>query len=88
MRPPPRQAPIFRPGRPQTTPLIAGVSIAVAAVSLRAGIQQFIKYQAMPKKLHYYKGGFLPEMTRREAALILGVRESAVVRGGACFGGL
>ncbi|KAK2079574.1 hypothetical protein QBZ16_001969 [Prototheca wickerhamii] len=25
----------------------------------------------------YYKGGFLPEMTRREAALILGVRESA-----------
>ena len=27
----------------------------------------------------YYKGGFLPDMTRREAAQILGLRESAPV---------
>ena len=25
----------------------------------------------------FYRGGFLPDMTRREAALILGLRESA-----------
>jgi DnaJ homolog subfamily C member 19 len=32
---------------------------------------------AGPRMRQFYRGGFLPEMTRREAAMILGVRESA-----------
>ena len=27
--------------------------------------------------LRFYEGGFMPKMTRREAALILGIRESS-----------
>lgn len=62
----------------QTTPLVAGLAVGVAAYAGRAAIQAVQSFRASgPRMRAFYKGGFLPEMTRREAALILGVRESA-----------
>jgi DnaJ-domain-containing protein 1 len=40
--------------------------------------KKFTEYAKMPK--NYYKGGFLSPMTRREAQLILNVREGAEVQ--------
>ena len=105
--------PSFTPP-PQTTPLIAGLTVGSAAYAAKLAIEAFAKYKAAPRLRAYYKvseqegwggrvlaaralslsdsippsiplfplslslqGGFLPEMTRREAALILGLRESA-----------
>ncbi|KAG2434499.1 hypothetical protein HYH02_012325 [Chlamydomonas schloesseri] len=64
------------------TPLVAGLSVAAAAFVGKQVVQTYIKFKASPGLFssvgrQYYKGGFLPEMTRREAALILGIRESA-----------
>ena len=62
----------------QAQPLIAGLSVAAAALSARYAITAFQAFKAAPPTLRrFYEGGFLPEMTRREASLILGVRESA-----------
>ncbi|XP_049362745.1 mitochondrial import inner membrane translocase subunit TIM14-1-like [Solanum verrucosum] len=63
----------------QATPLIAGLSVAAAALAGRYGIQAWQAFKARPptaRMRKFYEGGFLPKMTRREAALILGVRES------------
>lgn len=63
--------------------LVGGMGVAVAAVGARFAVEAFEKYKSRPaseRKPVYrgvYAGGFLSEMTRREAALILGVRESA-----------
>jgi len=66
----------FRPS--QTTPLIAGFGVAAAALGGKYAIQAFQTLKAAPPRLRrFYDGGFLAEMTRREASLILGVRESA-----------
>lgn len=60
------------------TPLVAGVGVAAAAFLGREMIKAYVKFQAAPAAARaYYKGGFQSEMTRREAALILGLRESA-----------
>ncbi|KAJ8533857.1 hypothetical protein K7X08_007181 [Anisodus acutangulus] len=62
-----------------TTPLIAGVAVATAALAGRYGIQAWQAFKARPptaRMRKFYEGGFQPKMTRREAALILGVRES------------
>ncbi|KMT17705.1 hypothetical protein BVRB_2g036500 [Beta vulgaris subsp. vulgaris] len=60
------------------TPLIAGLAVAAAALAGRYGIQAWQSFKARPPKpRRFYEGGFQPTMTRREAALILGVRESA-----------
>ncbi|KAG5582583.1 hypothetical protein AABB24_037355 [Solanum stoloniferum] len=62
-----------------TTPLIAGLSVAAAALAGRYGIQAWQAFKARPptaRMRKFYEGGFQPKMTRREAALILGVRES------------
>nr|GMC79302.1 mitochondrial import inner membrane translocase subunit TIM14-1 [Ipomoea batatas] len=62
-----------------TTPLIAGVAIAAAAYAGRYGILAWQAFKARPpaaRMRKFYEGGFQPKMTRREAALILGVRES------------
>ena len=62
----------------QTTPLIAGLAVGAAAWSSRFLYEAFHGWKAAgPKMRQFYKGGFLPEMTKREAAQILGVRESA-----------
>ena len=62
----------------QTTPLFAGLAVGAAAWGARAAYEAFHGWKAAgPRMRQFYKGGFLPEMTKREAALILGVRESA-----------
>ncbi|CAN0825396.1 Mitochondrial import inner membrane translocase subunit TIM14-1 [Linum grandiflorum] len=63
---------------PQATPFLAGVAVAAAALAGRYGIQAWQAFKARPPKMRrFYDGGFQPKMTRREAALILGLRESA-----------
>ncbi|KAK7267626.1 hypothetical protein RIF29_20304 [Crotalaria pallida] len=57
------------------TPLIAGLAVGAAAYAGKYGIQAWQAFKARPPSLRkFYEGGFLPTMTRREAALILGVR--------------
>ncbi|XP_057458511.1 mitochondrial import inner membrane translocase subunit TIM14-2-like [Lotus japonicus] len=55
------------------TPLMAGLAVAAAAYAGKYGIQAWHNLRNLPKK--FYEGGFQATMTRREAALILGVRE-------------
>jgi len=62
----------------QTTPLMAGLAVGAAAWTARAAYEAFHGWKAAgPRMRQFYKGGFLPEMTKREAAQILGIRESA-----------
>ncbi|XP_057951691.1 mitochondrial import inner membrane translocase subunit TIM14-3-like [Malania oleifera] len=64
-----------------TTPLVVGVSVAAAAWGGRylIGAWHAFKTQpSMPRVRRFYEGGFQQVMTRREAALILGVREHAI----------
>ncbi|KAJ9694512.1 hypothetical protein PVL29_010146 [Vitis rotundifolia] len=59
------------------TPLVAGLAVAAAALAGRYGIQAWQAFKARPPTLRkFYEGGFQPTMTKREAALILGIRES------------
>ena len=69
-----------------TSLMLVGAGIAIAAFGSRALIRSFrsIQKQAnviskspMFSSTYYYKGGFDPKMTRREAALILGVSPSS-----------
>ncbi|KAI4384427.1 hypothetical protein MLD38_002586 [Melastoma candidum] len=60
------------------TPLLAGLAVAAAALAGRYGIQAWQAFKTRPPKpRRFYEGGFQPKMTRREAALILGIRENA-----------
>ncbi|KAK1434924.1 hypothetical protein QVD17_00679 [Tagetes erecta] len=64
------------------TPLVVGLAVAGAAYAGRAGIQAWNAFKArpvVPTLRKFYQGGFQPQMTRREAALILGVRESSAI---------
>ncbi|KAK6136708.1 hypothetical protein DH2020_029536 [Rehmannia glutinosa] len=59
-----------------TSPLIAGLAIAAAAYAGKYGVQAWQAFKARPSTARmrkFYEGGFQPQMTRREAALILGV---------------
>lgn len=61
----------------QSTPFIAGVAVAATALAGRYGIQAWQAFKARPprpKIKKFYDGGFQPTMTKREAALILGIR--------------
>eukprot|EP00245_Coleochaete_scutata_P015340 TRINITY_DN6800_c0_g1_i1.p2 TRINITY_DN6800_c0_g1~~TRINITY_DN6800_c0_g1_i1.p2 ORF type:complete len:113 (+),score=25.88 TRINITY_DN6800_c0_g1_i1:114-452(+) len=61
------------------SPLAAGLAVAAAAMAGKYGIeawQAFRNGPKVPRIRRFYDGGFEPTMTRREAALILGVRES------------
>ncbi|XP_039038259.1 mitochondrial import inner membrane translocase subunit TIM14-1-like [Hibiscus syriacus] len=63
------------------TPFLAGLAVAAAALGGRYGIQAWQAFKARPPKPRirkFYDGGFQPTMTRREAALILGVWEKAI----------
>ena len=69
-----------------TSLMLAGAGIAVAAFGARALIRSFRSIQKQANVVsksplfsstYYYKGGFDPKMTRREAALILGVSPSS-----------
>lgn len=61
----------------QATPFIAGLAVAAAAMAGKYGIQAWHSFKnkpMRPRSRRFYEGGFQPTMTRREAALILGVR--------------
>ena len=71
--------------RNEMHPVAIGIAVAVGLVGVG---YVFDSYESMREKRkgqlfdlsmtkNYYKGGFEEKMTRREAALILGVRESA-----------
>ncbi|XP_011010347.1 PREDICTED: mitochondrial import inner membrane translocase subunit TIM14-1 isoform X2 [Populus euphratica] len=62
------------------TPFLAGLAIAAAALAGKYGVQAWQSFKARPPKPRirkFYDGGFQPKMTRKEAALILGIRENA-----------
>ncbi|KAF5445592.1 hypothetical protein F2P56_034635, partial [Juglans regia] len=64
------------------TPLVIGGAVAGAALGTRYLIAAWQAFKARPRMPHarrFYYGGFEKVMTRREAALVLGVRESAVL---------
>ncbi|KAI3823418.1 hypothetical protein L1987_04854 [Smallanthus sonchifolius] len=64
------------------TPFMVGIAVAGAAYASRYGIQAWNAFKARPVTpafRKFYQGGFQPQMTRREAALILGVRESSAL---------
>ncbi|CAA7044421.1 unnamed protein product [Microthlaspi erraticum] len=65
----------------QVAAIIAGVAVAAAAYAGKYGIEAWQAFKARPPRPRlrkFYEGGFQATMTRREAALILGVRESVV----------
>ena len=59
------------------TPLVVGVGVAAAVLLLREAGEAYAKWAASPASRRYFEGGFADKMTRREAAQILGIRESA-----------
>ncbi|TMW96225.1 hypothetical protein EJD97_007710 [Solanum chilense] len=63
-----------------STPLVVGTTIGAAALGARYLIRAWQTFKAAPRARRFYPGGFDRDMTRREAALILGVRESAVLQ--------
>ena len=67
------------------TPLAIGVGIAVTATAGRFAYKAFQKYAQTPRlassvSSKFYKGGFDAKMNRREASLILGLRETGLTR--------
>ncbi|XP_042423716.1 mitochondrial import inner membrane translocase subunit TIM14-3-like [Zingiber officinale] len=59
-------------------PLIASLTVAAAAMGGRYMIQAWQAFKArpiVPRVRRFYPGGFEQQMTKREASLILGVRE-------------
>lgn len=57
--------------------MITGIAVAAAAYAGRYGFQAWQAFKARPPTARlrkFYEGGFQPTMTRREAALILGIR--------------
>ncbi|KAJ3074998.1 hypothetical protein HDU98_009559 [Podochytrium sp. JEL0797] len=56
------------------TPLVLGLGVAGAALVGRAAFNALTKGKAAKG---FHKGGFDQKMTTREAALILGIKESA-----------
>ena len=62
-----------------TSLILAGLGIAGAAIGARVLVNSFKQIQKTASRLPnsplfttYYKGGFAPRMSRREAGLILG----------------
>ncbi|PON69832.1 DnaJ domain containing protein [Parasponia andersonii] len=56
--------------------MMAGFAVAAAAYAGRYSILAWQAFKARPPPLRkFYEGGFQPIMNRREAALILGVRD-------------
>lgn len=73
-----KRAPAPPPSKKQqATPLVAGLGIAAAALTARQLLAAYVRYAASPASRGFYRGGFQQEMTRREALLVLGLRESA-----------
>ncbi|KAJ6798700.1 mitochondrial import inner membrane translocase subunit TIM14-3-like isoform X1 [Iris pallida] len=63
-----------------TSPFLAGLAVAAAALAGKYSIQAWQAYKVrpvVPRMRRFYEGGFQQTMTRREAALILGVRRNS-----------
>ncbi|KAL2014621.1 hypothetical protein VTN00DRAFT_2146 [Thermoascus crustaceus] len=62
--------------------LAIGVGVATAAFLGRAGLVAFRRYKGGVDSMGkaFYKGGFEPRMTRREAALILQLSERTLTK--------
>ncbi|CAH3143003.1 mitochondrial import inner membrane translocase subunit TIM14-like isoform X1 [Pocillopora damicornis] len=69
-----------------TTLVLAGLGVAGAAIAGRFAMQALRKVNLneipkiipkIPEFSHYYRGGFEPKMTKREAGLVLGISPSA-----------
>ncbi|KAJ9309898.1 hypothetical protein DTO271D3_5971 [Paecilomyces variotii] len=62
--------------------LAVGLGIATAAFLGRAGLVAFRRYKGGVNAAGkaYYKGGFEPRMTRREASLILSLSERTLTK--------
>ncbi len=58
-----------------TTPIVVGVSVAFGALAARQALLALSRTAGSPRMRKFYEGGFQSQMTKREAALILGVRE-------------
>ena len=81
--------------RTESTLIVGGIALATTAYAAKIGVEQYEAYKARPVKetsttsksgffsgfssKNFYDGPFEATMTRREAALILGVRESASI---------
>ena len=71
--------------RSDNNPIVIAAGVAVSLLAVGYAGDAITEWQAKraakPKEAsfgkNFYKGAFEPKMTRREAALILGVRESA-----------
>ncbi|CAA0820960.1 Mitochondrial import inner membrane translocase subunit TIM14-3 [Striga hermonthica] len=64
-----------------TSPIVVGATIGTAALGARFLLTAWQAFKArpiVPRARRFYPGGFERVMTRREAALILGVREHTV----------
>jgi len=65
---------------------LIGVGVAAAATGGKFALRAFQEYQKRPKAplsvrfTKYLKGGFDPKMNKREAILILGLRESNITK--------
>ncbi|KAI4347337.1 hypothetical protein L6164_008155 [Bauhinia variegata] len=67
---------------PMASPIIVGTTVAAAALGGRYLISAWHAFKArsqVPRARRFYPGGFDKVMTKREAASILGVRESAAM---------
>ncbi|OMO72569.1 hypothetical protein CCACVL1_17713 [Corchorus capsularis] len=72
----------FSESSEMVAPIIAGLAVAAAAYAGRYSVQAWQAFKARPptaRLRRFYEGGFQAVMTRREAALILGVRESVAI---------
>jgi DnaJ family protein C protein 19 len=56
---------------------VAGLGLAATALVARSALLRYELWRASPTFRRFYEGGFQQAMDRREAALILGIRESA-----------
>ncbi|XP_077230170.1 mitochondrial import inner membrane translocase subunit TIM14-1-like [Tasmannia lanceolata] len=66
----------------QECPLITGISVAATTLGGRYMIQAWQSFKARPidpRARRFYEGGFQQVLTKREAALILSIRERDVM---------
>ncbi|XP_059667690.1 mitochondrial import inner membrane translocase subunit TIM14-2-like isoform X2 [Cornus florida] len=62
--------------------VIGGLAVAAACYAGKYGIKAWSAFKARPPTVtfrKFYEGGFQPTMTKREAALILGLRENTAL---------
>ncbi|KAL0095092.1 hypothetical protein J3Q64DRAFT_1093813 [Phycomyces blakesleeanus] len=66
-----------------STTIVIGFAVAGAATAGRLGLRAYQEWQKMPRAPRmskFYKGGFDAKMNKREAALILGIREAQATK--------